>query len=531
MEGKFRCTAVALLCVIVLAINVKSTEAFQAAEPKKPPFTISRKTTYLTEPLTEDGYVDYAMALDLVSRNGVTPENNFVVEFFQIIGPDSIHPNVREKFFQHLGIEPIWEHGDYYTTFEKFAKTIEEARIGGGADRAKQFRAEWDRAAQAPWREREAPYMNGWLYLNKGNLDRLVEASRLERFYVPRAFIKRSSLVTWFLPVHQRIDEPARLLTARAMVSLEQGEVESAWEDILACHRVAHLVGRDRDLIGRLVALRIESRACAADAQLAHHGKLSARQAERFRTEFDELLPFPPLVELIDQRVRFEHLETVAWMTQHGLKDFVEEPVDESSIFQILKPVLTDPQFDWDAVLAAGNNWFDRCAEAARRPTAVEREQAMEALYREFESADVLWTDADALRTALGEAKLKAGAVNNLVTRLLQAMLIARVDLVLKAEHRYETRRRLTTVVFALAGYRADNGRYPAKLTQLTPKYLSEIPTDLYTGKALHYRADESEYVLYSVGNNGKDDGGSTFNSVPPGDDIVVRTAGFPKSQ
>ena len=49
------------------------------------------------------------------------------------------------------------------------------------------------------------------------------------------------------------------------------------------------------------------------------------------------------------------------------------------------------------------------------------------------------------------------------------------------------------------------------------------MPGDVFTGKPLVYRLDGAGYVFYSVGMNGKDDGGRGFDDDPPGDDIRVR--------
>jgi hypothetical protein len=57
----------------------------------------------------------------------------------------------------------------------------------------------------------------------------------------------------------------------------------------------------------------------------------------------------------------------------------------------------------------------------------------------------------------------------------------------------------------------------------LAPKYLKEIPIDLFSGKPLIFHSFPSGYTLYSVGVNGKDDGGQGYNDNPRGDDIVIR--------
>jgi hypothetical protein len=79
------------------------------------------------------------------------------------------------------------------------------------------------------------------------------------------------------------------------------------------------------------------------------------------------------------------------------------------------------------------------------------------------------------------------------------------------------------SLAFALAWWKRDHGRYHESLKVLTPKYLSEIPLDIFSGKALIYRPNDEGYLLYSVGPNGKDDGGRSSADFPPGDDLRVR--------
>ena len=54
----------------------------------------------------------------------------------------------------------------------------------------------------------------------------------------------------------------------------------------------------------------------------------------------------------------------------------------------------------------------------------------------------------------------------------------------------------------------ADHGAYPAKLADLSPKYVAAIPKDRFTDGDLHYSLQDGGYLLYSVGHNGQDDGG-----------------------
>ncbi|QDU31497.1 hypothetical protein ETAA8_66560 [Anatilimnocola aggregata] len=56
--------------------------------------------------------------------------------------------------------------------------------------------------------------------------------------------------------------------------------------------------------------------------------------------------------------------------------------------------------------------------------------------------------------------------------------------------------------------YRQANGNWPTKLEELVPKYLSAIPLDPFNGQPLLVSQSNSEFKVYSVGENQIDDGG-----------------------
>ena len=77
-----------------------------------------------------------------------------------------------------------------------------------------------------------------------------------------------------------------------------------------------------------------------------------------------------------------------------------------------------------------------------------------------------------------------------------------------EADARATMRFEVTRLAFALAEYRARQGSYPAKLADLVPKYVDRLPRDIFIDGDLHYRQQGDGCLLYSIGPNGKDDGG-----------------------
>ncbi len=74
---------------------------------------------------------------------------------------------------------------------------------------------------------------------------------------------------------------------------------------------------------------------------------------------------------------------------------------------------------------------------------------------------------------------------------------------------KYETQREMTVAAIAIKRYELRNGKLPSTLDSLIPEFLPVLPHDWMDGKILRYRLNADEtFTLYSVGVNGRDDGG-----------------------
>jgi hypothetical protein len=69
-------------------------------------------------------------------------------------------------------------------------------------------------------------------------------------------------------------------------------------------------------------------------------------------------------------------------------------------------------------------------------------------------------------------------------------------------------RERLLAAELALRCYQSAHGHPAARLDELTTNYLSHVPQDPFSGQPLIYRAQGTNWLFYSVGPNGVDDGG-----------------------
>jgi hypothetical protein len=92
----------------------------------------------------------------------------------------------------------------------------------------------------------------------------------------------------------------------------------------------------------------------------------------------------------------------------------------------------------------------------------------------------------------------------------------------------------LTNLALATSAYHAEHAAYPGSLEDLTPNYISHIPTDPFSGKPLKMASVEGGLILYSIGPDLRDDGGIKeydcklkSKEVKPGDITFVMGTAF----
>ncbi len=84
-----------------------------------------------------------------------------------------------------------------------------------------------------------------------------------------------------------------------------------------------------------------------------------------------------------------------------------------------------------------------------------------------------------------------------------------------------DTQSALLMTMLALRAYKLEHGSYPASLSALVPEYLKAVPADPFAlSGPLRYKLQGATYLLYSVGPDGKDDGGQAIldKTLPPPD-------------
>ncbi|HVS39895.1 MAG TPA: hypothetical protein VMS17_30335, partial [Gemmataceae bacterium] len=494
-----------------------------AADEPAPKFPLGKDTTYVSGPLDQDGYIDYEAALNDRLGKGITPETNANVLLWKAFGPTPEGgPGTPAEVFKRMGIDEPPKDGAYFIGLDALMK--DHLKLDPS-----QFDAIYDqqmRAGKRPWTAKDYPHIAEWLEANEKPLAIVVEATRRPDYYNPlisrRKENEPGSLINALLPSVQKCRAAAAALTARAMFRAGTGKFDEAWQDLLACHRLGRLVARGGTLIEALVGIAVDQMASNADLAYLERADLTATQIQDRMKDLQGLAPLPPMADKIDLLERFTYLESVGLIRRGGL-GVLEGLSGGSAKKPDADQLKVLEKIDWEPALRNGNQWYDRLAAASRLKDRAERR-------KEFDKID---EDLKALKKEAGESANLAKLLSLLndppektagkaIGDVLICLLVPAVSKVQNAYDRDDQVQRNVQIAFALAAYRRDHGSYPAKLDDLAPKYLPAVPNDIFSGGPLVYHPSDKGYLFYSVGVNGRDEGGRSFEDDPPGDDLPV---------
>lgn len=514
-----------VLSVVLLAIAGAVAIAQLPEDISDSKITISKETTHATSPVTKDGYIDYLGAVNASLGKGVNADNNANVKFWQAFGPHPESATMVPKFFKLMGIDSPPEEGNYFLNLGQYVKQ------GGDIEFQDPL---WNKISDhqakstaRPWLAKEHPQIAGWLLANEKPLAVVVEGTKRSEYYSPLVVPNgeedktgmEHSMIAVLLPGVQQTRSFARALSARAMLRTRNGDTEGAWEDLMACHQLGRLVGRGPTLIEALVGIAIDGIAGNADLAFLEYTKPDSNQIAKYQKDLAGLAPLPSMGKTIGLTERYMFLDVTQRLSRSGSKGF-SALTGGSRESEKVMAALMFRSVDWDTVMRTGNHWYDRLEEASKHESRKDRKNAMELVEADMQK---FIKEANSPTTIAGLIFGSKKTVGKVLSRVLVALLLPAVSAAQEAEDRSQQKIHNLQLAFALAAYRSDHEAYPESLKQLAPKYLKQIPSDMYSSKGLVYQATADSYLLYSFGRNEKDDGGRTHSDKPSGDDLRVR--------
>jgi hypothetical protein len=447
-----------------------------------------------------DGTIDYVSAINAMYGGGLTPENNAAIPLLEAIGKeDGNGATALLLVRQALGMKREPRMGRLVSLFE-FVRVSER----DGFDR-EAFGKEESFCSDNPWTADRSPMIAKWLTTVQEQLDLFVSGSRRDRFFVPLVGEGSHAMVMNAQYAYfNAMRELCNGLKLRAMLRLGSNDLDGFRSDALALIRLGRVSSESPTMVQKLVATGCEAIGLATVRAGATTGLLSAEQCRDLLADVRAMPPSSPIIDSIDHAERFNMLDVLGTFAAYG-------PAQAGRLMKGdamgVRPLAPSGK-DWDAGMRRVNQWYDRMIDAGKLATHSERSAAADRVVRDAE-----------------EFKNKYSGILSplapLESRFVPIMLPAFAR-GMTGQTRILTDRHLTELALALRAIRSDRGNYPAKLEELSPKYVKNVPVDPFSEQPLLYRLEGAGYLLYSIGPNGKDDHGS---AEPAGDDLSVRAA------
>lgn len=528
---------------ILIAAGLAMSAGAWASEPDNRPargsigprITVSRDTTFISAPLQADGSVDYVGYLNARYSQGVTRENNAAVRLLEILGRYWIDPQVYEETCRQLGVPAVPENHQYFSPLPWPEELVVTRPAGAPGEQT--LNRQLEQATTRPWKPDEFPRLASWLEGNNAAVELAVLASERPRCFRPIVSASSPPTLTEAPPaLVSGIMELTNAMLARGMGGFATGDHAAAMADIMGVHRLARLQAQCPLLMDGMIALRTERLANEADCLFLTSGRLSEKQV---RTYLAQLKALPEMSDIRHQiaNERLYALDLLSRLARGDSKLKTWSPMAAVGIRLVPEGI----HMDWDAVLQEYNVWFDKmeaqafnpnsrsAAEALRGQFAVMGEKAKVQIrilsfcqYGSVALAAIHGARGELLGVFLasGASELAVPLMGRAYGRLLVSVLLPAVSGLVDFQLQQRTRSDLTLVAAMLALHRVKNGAYPKALANLVPAYDKDVPLDRYSGQPLIYRREGNGYILYSVGENGQDDGGKDD---PKSGDIVIR--------
>jgi hypothetical protein len=282
---------------VLLSLGIGPTAEIPSSQPRTAGIVVGRDTTYLLGPLRADGTVDYIAAVNAEYSQGVTPENNAACLLVRVNPPEPSHdedtPLAKQpELLRLLGFTGSVPEAIPWHNLKEFDPKF--AGIGFIYPTSG-----YSLAMTGPWAAADMPAGKQWLDANKPALDLAVEASQRERYWMPVVSADGTGLL---LTVAQPNSSRWRALTgslqARAMLELQQGDRDVAWNDLWAVYRLASFLAHSTDEIDVLLSPIVERNAWIADRALMIDPNTSMDLLHRMSADMSVFVRAPRIREL-----------------------------------------------------------------------------------------------------------------------------------------------------------------------------------------------------------------------------------------
>ncbi|HQR08256.1 MAG TPA: hypothetical protein PLN21_15620 [Gemmatales bacterium] len=438
----------------------------------------------------------------LEARNALKPEENGGIELVELLKLTTLRETMVPKSEWARKYFDLWQKNDmeYFDTF-----------------------LDQNPNAQLPSQVRNLiePVLN--MEPMPGVLNRARSLKRYQEGRIDHTY--RTLLMLSLLPDMQGTRAISNLLAYDADLLADRKQAGPAIESIQGMLGTARCLTHDPFMISLLVRCAIVNQACNKAARLlALPLPLISDQLKLLQDGFEQ-------DQAQTQRLLIEVLSSERAVVDHDLEQLVQEKVSFSDIARSsgLRLKFSTGYAPLDQKLV--NLFPEMLYGWGSRPGHFKQERV--ALLK-FYTEGVRWSalPEHTLIPAL-ETWKKTGPFLTLFLRQFHMWSVGNsynaqpeIDSIEKLAHVYLRNRAILRAIIAAIAcerYRLEKKSWPTSLEQLVPTYLKSAPIDPYTAQPLFLKALPDGLVIYSVGKDGKDDGGDVLPGEVPAKDLGYR--------
>jgi len=370
--------------------------------------------------------------------------------------------------------------------------------------REQSFREIWDRLLTnilvkhpSEWTAEERAQVEAFMSANQDVIRELRELAERGGAIYPLDFSQGLALE---LPHLAELRDCARLLRADAIVKGMNGDYSEMVEDVIAGMKLADALAQEPILISQLVRTAMYGIMTVTVQESVSGGDLPPELISELLTHADHA----------DNRQAFAESFTVEQMM--GLQAFSDVRHGDYSML--------GPSSD-SSDLAQVSEWLlvRLYASPPARPWLNMDESAYADLVgRMADAAELPYYEAHPLLT-----QIEQDAENLPITRVgtRNVFSVPALPRACQAQAGHEATLDLMQMGLLLEQYQSQHGSYPGTLDAIAPNLGGSLPVDPFTGEPFHYQPSGDSFLLYSVGGNLTDDGGTIHH--PRTGDIIWR--------
>lgn len=430
----------------------------------------------------EDNSIDYVAAIERVTQQNVTTENNFGVAIFELAPNDSeLSPETRRRYrdklefneeseFRFHTIDQLLRENNSTMDRNAFAQLIASTTVESFVNDDPDDPIE--------------KTLRATIAIETPSLDRLVlELDRRPEYYVPLIGLEgNTTLIMILLPHAQHQRQFARWLVLRSNQNLADGNMVAAWKDIRAMYQLGNRVSRGFTLVEYLVGVAVVGMANGQMERLLNLPGVSPELLEEIAQELPAVAQLPPWTQSFDLGERAMMLNFYDEMVEGRLEsmDFgngTGTPSGKGMPMGWVDSVQLGD--DWnqmvDRIIAAAEKGNPECQEEFAK---IESELAA----MRVQGADIGWL--------VGKAMLGARPKKE-ATKIAETMLFGLLTPAVKQVHdasvRIEAQLNLVQLAIASRRYEIQHQQLPSNLQSLSSFVEPNVMIDPFS---------ESELVL-----------------------------------